>query len=40
MAYSLTGPPVVEKASATAPVPRPPHPTKASLIVEFSAAWQ
>ena len=40
MACSFTWPPVVEKASATAPVPRPPQPTRASLIVSEPAAWQ
>ena len=40
MACSLIGPPLVTKALSTAPVPRPPQPTRASLIVEFSAAWQ
>ena len=39
MATSLIGPLVVDRASAAAPVPRPPQPTRASWIVLFSAAW-
>ena len=39
MAKSLTGPPGAESALATAPLPRPPQPIKASLIVPSPAAW-
>ena len=38
MATSLAGPPLAVRALATAPVPRPPHPTSAMRIVLFSAA--
>src|SRR5271170_7725406 len=38
MATSLIGPCLVLRASAAAPVPRPPQPTKATWIVLFSAA--
>ena len=37
MATSLIGPLLVDSASAAAPVPRPPQPTRASWIVLFSA---
>jgi len=39
MANSLTGPPGADSALATAPLPRPPQPIKASLIVPSPAAW-
>src|SRR5438105_505406 len=39
MATSLTGPCRVERASPTAPVPRPPQPTRAMRMVLSSAAW-
>ena len=38
MATSLTGPDVVESASEAAPVPRPPQPIKAMLMVSLAAA--
>ena len=38
MACSLTGPPVARKASAAAPLPRPPQPIRARRIVLSSAA--
>src|SRR5947209_11267872 len=39
MATSLMGPFLTESASNAAPVPRPPQPTRATLMVLFSAAW-
>src|SRR5580658_1614294 len=38
MATSLIGPFLIASAFSIAPVPRPPHPTRASWIVLFSAA--
>jgi len=38
MATSFIGPYFTASASITAPVPLPPHPTRASWIVLFSAA--
>ena len=39
MATSLIGPFLTLRASAAAPVPRPPQPTRATRIVLSSAAW-
>src|SRR5687768_4227754 len=39
MATSLIGGPLTERALAAAPVPRPPQPTSATLVVLSSAAW-
>src|SRR5439155_4247143 len=39
MATSSIGPFLTERASPTAPVPRPPQPTNATWMVLFSAAW-
>jgi hypothetical protein len=39
MATSLALPNLARSASPAAPVPRPPHPTSASWIVESPAAW-
>src|SRR5438132_11030904 len=38
MATSLIGPPLVERALAAAPVPRPPQPTRATWMVFHSPA--
>ena len=38
MATSLTGPPGAERALPTAPLPRPPQPIKANLMVPSPAA--
>ena len=39
MAISLTLPPLVDRAWLAAPVPRPPQPIRAILIVSSPAAW-
>ena len=39
MATSLSGTPETEKASCTAPPPRPPQPTSAMRIWSLPAAW-
>src|SRR4029453_14249827 len=39
MATSFVGPLLVERASPAAPVPRPPQPTSARLIVLLSPAY-
>src|SRR5215212_2027187 len=40
MAYSLIGPrSAVANASMAAPLPRPPQPTRATLISSLPAAW-
>src|SRR3954451_20777206 len=40
MATSLTGPWWVDRASPAAPVPRPPQPTRAMLMVLLSPAYR
>src|SRR5437763_153556 len=39
MATIFTGPFFTPRAFSAAPVPRPPHPTRANWMVLFSAAW-